>query len=109
MNPYKLAESLYDRDSALSSLDHDILLWSNDPKGVVISTDQFLVLISIPDDPSYYHIYLLAGYPRPAAEHLVKTLPWRPRVTYKRRGALKVQSTAKWLKRLELDEYAPKG
>ena len=104
-DPYRLAESLYRGEA---TLDDDVLTWVKDLGGIVISTNEFLVLVSTPPEADIYHVYLLAGQTRSAARHLALTLPWRPYFSYMRKGEVRCASTARWLRKLGLDDYITK-
>lgn len=101
-DPYKLAESLYSGDA---TLDDDVLTWVKDIGGIVISTNEFLALVSTPPQADIFHIYLLAGQTKAAARHLALTLPWRPYFSYVRKGEVRCASTTRWLRHLGLDYY----
>ena len=105
MTPYLLACALYGGDA--KALDHDILLWSKDPGGIVVSAEEFLLLVSTPPSKDAFHVYLLAGEARPAAERLAQILPWRSHFSYRRRGEVRVGSTVRWLRKLGLDDMIP--
>lgn len=105
MTPYLLAKALYGGDA--KALDNEILLWSKDPGGIVVSTAEFLMLVSTPPSKDVFHVYLLAGEAKPAAEHLAQMLPWRSHFSYMRRGEVRVGSTVRWLRKLGLDDNIP--